>query len=331
MQDANITDYNYYLSISPTDFEAQDKHDEKSLSPQSDINATPSTDVSNRHQSTKPLIQTPKIGDSYIPKPNQNMSSKVPAMVDNHILNQLLTGLKELKASISQQTTQICKILSKQYEQEKAIKDIQSTISESSKVLTKIETTHSAALIDKVSSTNNILATKLSTIDSTLQQLQKSVQSTTPHNDSTLTVSKWATPPTIQPNEESTPKTISYTQKGSSNRQHAPRPDKESRKPSTHKLIHKGCETIIIGDTTCRTILPSKRNLLAVRTYAGITINELSREINDMPTLNSVRDICLQVGTHDLKPNTADNDIARLVDEYRNLIEITKQYFQMRT
>ena len=96
---------------------------------------------------------------------------------------------------------------------------------------------------------------------------------------------------------------------------------------SQHKELHMKCDTVIIGDTTCCTILPSKRDSLLLLTYAGITIDGLACEIHKFQTKPTIQDVCLQVGTHDITRNTRPHHLSNLIEDYHNLIEVTKDVF----
>ena len=91
-----------------------------------------------------------------------------------------------------------------------------------------------------------------------------------------------------------------------------------------HPNIPFDCETLFIGDEICRALHPSKRKKLAVRTFAGTTINNLANTIANMPKHESLRDVTLLVGNHDLTENLQTN---RLNEDFHYLMSMVNKIF----
>lgn len=87
------------------------------------------------------------------------------------------------------------------------------------------------------------------------------------------------------------------------------------------KVIHPDCTKLVIGDSVCQGMYPSKRDSLAVRTLYNGSFQHLAKSISQLPTNTVVRDICLLAGG-DMIANSDTNEINfnQLDSEYHQLI-----------
>jgi hypothetical protein len=59
---------------------------------------------------------------------------------------------------------------------------------------------------------------------------------------------------------------------------------------------------------------------MAVRTFAGVTIRQLADIVASLPTCDTIKDICLQVGTSDILNDTHGSNLDTLLTDYHQLL-----------
>lgn len=97
-----------------------------------------------------------------------------------------------------------------------------------------------------------------------------------------------------------------------------------------HKVIHSDCTKLIIGDSVCQSLYPSKRDSLAVRTLYNSSLHQLADSISQLPTNTVVKDICLLAGSDviaNLGTTQCPVNIDNLISEYHHVVRALHNIF----
>ena len=314
-----------------------------SLTDNTVLSSTPFTTLSK----TGDIISTPL---SAWTLSNRSVNCRdIPNAQEIHkILATITDQLTDIKATLNAQAQQISSILGQQQKAEEFILQVctrnNKFQSEASTLMSKMLennialqekiTTMDFLLDPSIKSKNNHSSQTYSTSTQTTKASATTQTTKTSHDNLNSNLkhptSKATASSTSKAKASSKSKAVGRNSQATTSNVQSPHHDNNtssSHMTSRHQPIPPQYETLVIGDTLLRTIHPSKDGSIAVRTFNNVTIRRLTDIVTDMPKCSSIKDVCLQVGIHDIKPDMTNNYVSSLADDYHLLIETVRSTF----